>query len=108
LPHCDRLHSAERRSSRTLAMKGVPRRGGAATTRSTPNGRQKMRLAATTRKIGFAVLAGGIGVLSLTTVLSVGSAHAATLASVSQQGGGSDQFAGRLARIDELVQSGDC
>jgi hypothetical protein len=66
-----------------------------------------MRLAATTRKIGFAILAGGIGVLSLTTMLSVDSAHAATLASVSQQGGG-DQFSGRLARIDELVQGGDC
>lgn len=67
-----------------------------------------MRLAATTRKIGFAVLAGGIGILSLTTALSVDSAHAAALASVSQQGGGADQFSGRLARIDELVQSGDC
>ena len=65
-----------------------------------------MRLAATTRKIGFAILAGGIGILSLTTALPVGSAHAAALASVSQQGG--DQFSGRLARIDELVQSGDC
>jgi hypothetical protein len=67
-----------------------------------------MRLVGTTRKIGLVVLAGGIAVLSLTTTLTVGSAHAATLASVSQQGGGADQFAGRLAHIDELVQSGDC
>ena len=67
-----------------------------------------MQLAGTTRKIGMVVLAGGIGVLSLTTSLGVDSAHAAALASVSQQGGGTDQFSGRLARIDELVQSGDC
>ena len=67
-----------------------------------------MRLTGTTRKIGMLVLAGGLGVLSLTTTLTVGSAHAATLASASQQGGGADQFSGRLARIDELVQSGDC
>jgi hypothetical protein len=67
-----------------------------------------MRLAATTRKIGMVVLAGGIGILSLTTTVAVDSAQAATLASVSQQGGGAEQFAGRLGRIDELVQSGDC
>jgi hypothetical protein len=65
-----------------------------------------MRLAAITRTIGMAVLAGGIGVASLTTPLAVGSAHAATLATVSQQGGESPMD--RVARINGLIQSGDC
>jgi len=48
-----------------------------------------------------------MGILSLTAAFPVHSAHAAALASVSQQDGALS-WSDRLARIDELVQSGDC
>jgi hypothetical protein len=97
-----------------------------------------MRLTQTRRAIGIAVVAIGVGVGSLTTALPVDTAQAATLASVSQQGDGGqqsqggqqaaggqqgdggqgggqqaaatplDQYNARVARIDSLVQSGDC
>jgi len=66
-----------------------------------------MRRAAPTRTLALTVLAGSLGMLSLTTAFPVPSAHAAARARASPQDGALS-WSDRLDRIDELVQSGDC
>jgi hypothetical protein len=83
-----------------------------------------MAIRAAQRTLGLAALAIGIGV---GTLFSVAPADAAVLAHATQQGGGEqqasggegggqaaaastplDQYAARVARIESLIQAGDC